>query len=1469
MATRIDWKLCIICQNVKEKEITRCPADKSNSDAVAVYQSFLDRVTAFRAINKLPHELLLEDVSAELLLENQATWHHSCINRWSNSKLEIAKQRAKTDRSSIESRQSKRKCAEKPHTCLFCNLPNQLIPYETFSAEFKTRRMIAEMNDNDIRERLPNLDFIAAETKYHFSCLTSYRNKYRHFMEHRNNPNEGSIHYQQCKAAAYHELFTFMANELRNGVSEFSRQELKKQCEDSMKNLGYEVLLNKELLSQAILEKFEDFGIQMERGWRNVFVFPEGASEQVELDSARVLQNEVENLMQCTSLIRSEILSVSNSYNGNLTSELSLPRTQNLVSMILYGHDAPISSSNPTLMLTQLLFFNAKSKSSSSTASKLRHNKKREPPIATYLGLKIHFESRSKSLIEKLNHLGLSISYNRILDIEDLQAHNICKQFELEGIVWPRTLQKNSVILGALDNIDHNTSSTTSEGHFHGSGISLMQPAITNEDPRLLSFNAGPFKGPPKLPDDFTIVPAVALNNKKIEARVTTPEWSPQALDSSKAEWDWICNAMPLLEHEVLTKNDTLAWAAYHASLESKIVNSTAVIATLPLFFEKADSPAMVKHAMLLLKKVTDYLNPGQCPVLACDQPIYAQAKFIQWKWPDLFKDFVVMFGGMHIEKAFWNCVGDILESSGWGTMLIQARIAESGTADAFLSVSHICRTRQVHQITALALATLQHQSYLTYVDNSTDLSPSFEVWKNSMLQYPTFRIWNMILEIELSVLACVRSFRLGNFDLYITSLQDLMYLFFALDHQNYSRWLSVHINDILSFDSNSLSLCKANWTLRKTNKRFSNLPLDQIHEQQNAIIKGKGGVVGLTQNPSALKRWMISGPELAQIIDDNEFVTFPSTCDYDDDDTIHYHHSETLAEQSLMQRKTNALIRAIDEYGNPFDENHHDLITLDTRDCTSSAVVESFDTLKSLGHKQYESFLKKVLQSGTESIHNPIKRNSFRLFKAPKKRKVSTTTHNLRNSARLFGRMYLANQHRQGDPLTFFSHENQLDPPSISLEGKMCTGDKSKLLDCIGLVDVENSDAVFDCHIIDGGTLINTLSPAGAVTFMDFANTFVGHLNHLLKSTKRLDLVWDQYYDKSIKSGTRTSRGTGCRRKVAPKTRLPTERAYSWNKFLRNAENKVELIHYLNSVASNTASLQWKWVNFTSDNDVLSIGTARERGKCSLEEADARIFVHMLDALVNGFKRLYIRTVDSDIIYIMIGHFDRFVALEPEVALAVGYGTDKHFCVIDINKMAMSITKEMRTALPVFHSFTGCDTASFFYKKGKTTFWKKLKAFPAVLQAFHEIAVNPFLMIDEDHEVFKLLERFVIIVYDSGSNVHDVNMCRLQMFARKQDLDCSPPTKDALLLHAKRAIYQGGISTTAYDATVQIPSPSDFGWVLVDGDWSPLWMTQDAAAEACRELYRCNCKRRECTNCICKEIMLPCTYLCNCSCQF
>ena len=262
------------------------------------------------------------------------------------------------------------------------------------------------------------------------------------------------------------------------------------------------------------------------------------------------------------------------------------------------------------------------------------------------------------------------------------------------------------------------------------------------------------------------------------------------------------------------------------------------------------------------------------------------------------------MMGSLHIEMAMWSTFGDYLEGSGWAAALTQAGVASSGTVDSFFKASHLMRTRYAHQVCAVALAKLQEEAYAI-----TGGLLSKQAWKESMKKdSPTFQYWDTILSLELMGLVFVRAHREKIFPLYLDSLKEIIPWFFALDHYHYARWMPVHIRDMENLPTSIHTEFHelGHWVVHKTKNRFSAMPIDQAHEQNNAIVKGSGGAVGLTQNPSAFRKWLLAGPEQARLIQEFEeqFVI--------EKEGEGFHHDEGLSTQKTFQLHVLSLVEVI-----------------------------------------------------------------------------------------------------------------------------------------------------------------------------------------------------------------------------------------------------------------------------------------------------------------------------------------------------------------------------------------------------------------------------------------------------------------------------------------------------------------------------------------------------------------------------
>ena len=93
-----------------------------------------------------------------------------------------------------------------------------------------------------------------------------------------------------------------------------------------------------------------------------------------------------------------------------------------------------------------------------------------------------------------------------------------------------------------------------------------------------------------------------------------------------------------------------------------------------------------------------------------------------------------------------------------------------------------------------------------------------------------------------------------------------------------------------------------------------------------------------------------------------------------------------------------------------------------------------------------------------------------------------------------------------------------------------------------------------------------------------------------------------------------------------------------------------------------------------------------------------------------------------------------------PSFELWVAFGMGKSYQEIRINSVYDKLGKDKSIALPYFHAFTGCDTTSQFFGKGKSSAWVAWESFPEATEAFCLITLHPFVSLDTTSAAFQLL---------------------------------------------------------------------------------------------------------------------------------
>lgn len=481
----LNWDRCVICQQ-ETAEPLKCPllSPGSSRDKTDAYTSFLTNVEQFRAIGALPAELYFgSDETVDNFASHSASWHKSCHLKFNNSKLAKAKKKREHNPDDEEKRHSKRKALD-VQKCFFCEKGEEepvLHEVSTFDADKNIRDMITELNDTQLLSRIVGGDLIAMEAKYHLTCMVKLRNRYRSLTRKQNQTPEDTDE-KMNESRAFVELTRYIEESVNSGTLLFKLSEIHSLYVTRLEELGIKKLVNKTRLKGHLLERFPEAQEQYD-GRNTVLVFKEGMRNMLQ-DALKIrdFSEDALILAKAATLVRKDIFSHQGfKFTGCFPAQCqedSIPSSlKSLVSMILNGSnlkDQGKRDSQASLTVGQSIIYNTKGKTSR-TAVKTRHTLEREPPLPIYIGINVHALSRSKTLIQQLYQMGISISYDRIMEIEDWIATSTCERFIEDGVVTPACLRKGLFTVGALDNLDHNPSSTTSLTSFHGTGISLFQ----------------------------------------------------------------------------------------------------------------------------------------------------------------------------------------------------------------------------------------------------------------------------------------------------------------------------------------------------------------------------------------------------------------------------------------------------------------------------------------------------------------------------------------------------------------------------------------------------------------------------------------------------------------------------------------------------------------------------------------------------------------------------------------------------------------------------------------------------------------------------------------------------------------------------------------------------------------------------------------------------------------------------------
>ena len=503
----------------------------------------------------------------------------------------------------------------------------------------------------------------------------------------------------------------------------------------------------------------------------------------------------------------------------------------------------------------------------------------------------------------------------------------------------------------------------------------------------------------------------------------------------------------------------------------------------------------------------------------------------------------------------------------------------------------------------------------------------------------------------------------------------------------------------------------------RHGNHGFASVACDQTIEQTiNRDAKSAGGWVGFSTQRNAVNRWVASSHARGAITKQCEKMAGRCKQDQIQKET---EPSQIAKNESSVKN----LMECVSNRINPFTVGTGSLVNISSGMCVSEDVKEDMLNAYEKGGESAKAFEDERIFDKKKSVFHPISSLKLKTFKTPKLKSASTQMKS--NSGRsAITQLLLMKEAR---PVQFEeSMKFEMEDVPLSLadnKGKMRKTNKADLLhlihEDIPELGQENVRVTADTVIFDGMAIIRSLKKT------DIPDTF-GKLSRMLFDdvisraqtyrASRIDVVWDTYTsNQNIKNIEQERRADACGVQIFHLCNENQKVPKAFQQYLSSSENKQALIDFIFA----------QWETYTLPPDVKLMfghqntchmmdetGTSVVQSlQCDHIEADTRMLLHAQHANTSTV----IISHDTDVFMLCI-----LCAHELTNTLILQFHST--LFNFDILKRNAVYTPEICQALVSLHCFTGCDSVSSFFRKGKKTAWQIFWRYPELRQLFAQV---------------------------------------------------------------------------------------------------------------------------------------------------
>lgn len=790
--------------------------------------------------------------------------------------------------------------------------------------------------------------------------------------------------------------------------------------------------------------------------------------------------------------------------------------------------------------------------------------------------------------------------------------------------------------------------------------------------------------------------------------------------------------------------------------------------------------------------------------------------------------------------KAYSRAIrGHILTDWALNTLLFTELYGTEDGADSADTEKIFSASDELMEFFTVYLGALEGHTDMRSIEENLSLAEvakKFSSLKQSLSEKSrTAKLWIQYMEMIDILKKFIQAERTGNWDLHLQAVEAMLPYFAASNHFLYAKSARVYLQNMKQLETTNPDVFdnfqNGSHVIRRSEKFWAGLSSDLVIEQ--VLMRSLKTNGGLTRGSgmSELQRltWLLSAPTCSAI--NSSMQTFAK---------VQYETSEQHKEvrESRIERDnhdTSKLLCFLAE-NTPFAEDPS------LRNITSGVTADekvNVDTARSVGQEIMDSMTGENVNTYT------FKKKSVAVTLANKAAPVIDGQSVAVDPAFMFQRLVTVAGNSEDDLESYFKYELCSPPPSLfEANGLPRTADKPALADAMWRLVAEQQPKTEDFvkdfsdkHIVlDGGALLQRIPWEKNSTYDSICQKYVDYVARKY-GAQRTSVVFDGYDQApSIKDITHLRRKG---KRSCPQINFSRNMVCSTKKevFLSNFKNKQAIIAMTSEYLTKAGCQVYQ---AEGDADLLIVLTA-------VRSASLMPTVLVGDDTDLLILLCYHAQTDSQAIYFYS---------EPRAEISKNR-------IWDINATKLKLGSRICSTILYVHAFLGCDSTSRVYGIGKSAGLQLL----IKNNEFYESAKVFMDPLSTKHDISAAGEKAMMLLFKCPGSISTLNQLRHLKFIEKVTASASyveskvlPPTSDACSFHSFRVYLQ----VESWKTLGCNLDPGQFGWVIQNGLYRPIFGELPAAPNSLLAVFRCNCKT-DCSNmrCTCKRNGMKCTWAC------